>query len=90
MAYVRDFIGYGENPPHIKWPNNKTLALNIVFNYEEGGEHSVAEDGIIETIGEFGPVNKNVRDVGMESVYEYGQRVAIWRILDFLREKKSG
>ncbi len=88
MAYVRDFIGYGENPPHVTWPNNKTLALNIVFNYEEGGEHSVAEDGIIETIGEFGPVNKNVRDVGMESVYEYGQRVAIWRILDFLREEK--
>lgn len=88
MTPERDFTGYGENPPEFSWPGGNTLALSIVFNYEEGGEHSFARDGIVETIGEFGPVDRNVRDMGMESAYEYGQRVGIWRILDFLRKNK--
>ena len=86
MGNPRDFIGYGQSPPKFKWPGGNTLALSLVFNYEEGGEHSVQTDGTIETIGEFGPVDTNVRDVGMESVYEYGQRVGIWRVLAMLRK----
>jgi allantoinase len=88
MVYERDFIGYAGNPPSFSWPGGARLALSLVFNYEEGSEHSVKNDGIVETIGEFGPVETNVRDVGMESAYEYGQRVAIWRILKFLAERK--
>lgn len=88
MTYVRDFIGYGQNPPEFKWPKNSTLALSIVVNYEEGAEHSYAEDKIVESVGEFGPVDMNVRDVGMESVYEYAQRVGIWRLLDLFKRKK--
>lgn len=88
MTYRRDFRGYGEHPPKFKWPGGRTLALSIVFNFEEGGEHSAAEDGIVETIGEFGPVDGKARDVGMESAYEYGQRVAIWRILDLLKKER--
>lgn len=87
MPYVRDFIGYGENPPKVHWPDGKTLALSLVFNYEEGGEHSYATDGVVESIGEFGPVDVDARDVGMETVYEYAQRVGIWRILNVLRKK---
>lgn len=87
MAYIRDFRGYGENPPVVKWPGGKTLALSLVFNYEEGGEHSYPVDGVVESIGEFGPVDMETRDVGMESVYEYAQRVGIWRILRLLKEK---
>ncbi len=87
MPYERDFIGYGEKPPRVPWPGGKTLALSLVFNYEEGGEHSYPEDGIVESIGEFGPVDIGTRDVGMETVYEYGQRVGIWRILNLLRKK---
>ena len=88
MANRRDFRGYGETPPTFRWPGGKTLALSLVFNFEEGAEHSVTEDGIIETIGEFAPVDVQTRDMGMESVYEYGQRAGIWRILNFLREEK--
>ncbi len=88
MSYVRDFTGYGSKPPSVRWPGNKTLALSIVVNYEEGSEHSVATDGQVESIGEFGAVDVPVRDIGMESVYEYAQRVGIWRILSLLREKK--
>ncbi|TIV52047.1 MAG: chitin deacetylase, partial [Mesorhizobium sp.] len=37
---VRDFIGYGEQPPQPEWPGGAKLALNIVVNYEEGAEYS--------------------------------------------------
>jgi allantoinase len=85
MALSRDFRGYGKNPPEFVWPGGKRLAVSFVFNYEEGAEHSVLTDGIVESVGEFAPVDIKVRDMGMESVYEYGQRVAIWRILDLLK-----
>jgi len=88
MAYERDFIGYGNMPPKFLWPGGKTLALSIVVNYEEGGEHSYPVDGIIESVGEFGPADIATRDVGMESVYEYGQRVAIWRFIDIFKREK--
>ncbi|MGC8617916.1 MAG: polysaccharide deacetylase family protein [Thermoplasmata archaeon] len=87
MAYERDFIGYGEKPPSFRWPGGNTLALSIVVNYEEGTEHSYPIDGIVESVGEFGPVDMQVRDVGMESVYEYAQRVGIWRLLDLFKRK---
>ncbi len=86
MTSQRDFVGYGYKPPRFTWPGGQRFALSLVFNYEEGSEHSVETDGMIESIGEFGPVDIKVRDVGMESVYEYGQRVGIWRILDLLRK----
>ncbi|MEM0135648.1 MAG: polysaccharide deacetylase family protein, partial [Thermoplasmatales archaeon] len=86
MSESRDLKGYGPNPPNFLWPGGNRLALSIVFNYEEGSEHSVVTDGMVETIGEFGPVDIKIRDVGMESVYDYGQRVGIWRILSVLRK----
>lgn len=82
MKPERDFIGYGRNPPKFEWPKGKRLALSIVINYEEGSEHSVPVDGIVEGVGEFLPIDKPLRDVGNESAYEYGSRVAIWRVLD--------
>ena len=86
MDIKRDYVGYGQTPPKFKWPNGCKLALSLVFNYEEGSEHSFATDGMVESIGEFGPVDTRIRDVGMESVYEYGQRVGIWRILRLLEK----
>ena len=82
----RDLVGYGGNPPKVRWPGGKKLALSIVVNYEEGSEHSHPVDGVVEGIGEFLPVDKSVRDVGNESAYEYGPRVAVWRILDTFRK----
>ena len=37
----RDLIGYGKKGKKIAWPNNSKLALQIVLNYEEGGENFV-------------------------------------------------
>ena len=85
----RDFIGYGRNPPKFRWPGGRRLAVSIVINYEEGSEHSQPVDGIVEGVGEFLPVDKPLRDVGNESAYEYGSRVAIWRVLDTLAKYET-
>lgn len=84
-ASRRDFVGYGRNLPKFRWLGGKRLALSVVVNYEEGSEHSYETDGLVEGVGEFPPVDMKVRDVGNESSYEYGPRVAIWRILDMLK-----
>ena len=85
VPIARDFVGYGRNSPQVRWPDGKKLALSIVVNYEEGSEHSHDVDGIVEGIGEFLPVDIPARDVGNESAYEYGPRVAVWRILETFR-----
>ncbi len=83
MPLPRDFIGYGDNPPKVKWPSGKKLTLQVAVNYEAGGERSVVSgDEGPETFGEFpayGTPPK--RDMTMESVFEYETRVAIWRML---------
>jgi allantoinase len=38
---LRNMIGYGAKGKSISWPNNARLALQIVLNYEEGGENCV-------------------------------------------------
>jgi peptidoglycan/xylan/chitin deacetylase (PgdA/CDA1 family) len=85
----RDFVGYGREPPRFRWPGGKRLALSLVVNYEEGSEHSHEVDGIVEGVGEFLPIDIPARDVGNESSYEYGPRVAVWRILDTFKRFKT-
>jgi len=80
----RDFVGYGRRTPKFLWPDGKRLAVSIVVNYEEGSEHSQEVDRVVEGVGEFLPIDIPARDVGNESAYEYGPRVAVWRILDTL------
>jgi hypothetical protein len=41
--HVRDFIGYGPNPPDPRWPGGARIALNFVINVEEGAEASVPD-----------------------------------------------
>ena len=84
-AYPRDLIGYGAKPPKPKWPGGARLALNFVLNYEEGGENAIlhgdkaSEAFLSEIIG--APALEGVRHMSMESIYEYGSRVGVWRIL---------
>ena len=80
----RDLVGYGKDTPEFLWPDGKRLAVSIVVNYEEGSEHSQAVDRMVEGVGEFLPIDIRARDVGNESAYEYGPRVAVWRILETL------
>jgi len=83
---MRDFVGYADRSLEFTWPGGRRLALSIVVNFEEGSEHSVVTDGLVESVGEFPPVDVRTQDVGNESVYEYGSRVGVWRILSVLRE----
>lgn len=80
----RDLRGYGASPPDPRWPGGARLALQIVLNYEEGGENcvlngdSASETYLSEIIG--AEARQGERHMSMESVYEYGSRVGVWRL----------
>lgn len=83
-SYPRDLRGYGRNPPHAHWPGNARVALQFVLNFEEGGENSVlhgdpASEQFLSEL--FSPPAFAARHLSMESLYEYGSRVGVWRIL---------
>jgi putative urate catabolism protein len=90
MNYPRDLIGYGANPPHAQWPGNARIAVQLVLNYEEGGENSIlhGDDGaeifLSEIVGA-APV-PGARHMSMESIYEYGSRAGVWRLLRLFRQ----
>jgi peptidoglycan/xylan/chitin deacetylase (PgdA/CDA1 family) len=87
---VRDFVGYGRAAPSLQWPDGNRLAVSVVVNYEEGAERSPAEgDARAEERAEIPrPSTVQGRDLAVESYYEYGSRVAIWRVLDLLDRHK--
>ncbi len=83
-AYPRDMVGYGAKPPHAQWPNGARIAVQFVLNYEEGGENCVlhGDAGSEQFLSEmFNPASYPERHLSMESIYEYGSRVGVWRIL---------
>jgi peptidoglycan/xylan/chitin deacetylase (PgdA/CDA1 family) len=79
---VRDFVGYGDDPPNSNWPNGARLALNFVLNVEEGSEPSVPDgDGYTENRLTDSSVGLGAtRDLAAEGLFEYGSRVGFWRI----------
>ena len=84
QAYPRDLIGYGRNPPHARWPGQARVALQFVLNIEEGGENCVlhGDAGSEQFLSElFNPAAYPARHLSMESIYEYGSRAGVWRIL---------
>ena len=89
--YPRDMVGYGGRPPDPKWPNGARLAVNFVWNYEEGSEYSVPDgDGFSEaslTEVQAADPGTQGRDLAAESMFEYGSRVGFWRILRLFRER---
>jgi putative urate catabolism protein len=83
-AYPRDLKGYGAHPPHARWPGGARVALQFVLNFEEGGENSVlhGDAGSEQFLSEMAnPPAFATRHLSMESIYEYGSRVGVWRIL---------
>jgi putative urate catabolism protein len=86
MMPERDLIGYGGRPPHPRWPNDARVAVQFVLNIEEGAELSVvnhdqrSESYLHELPGR--PPRMGERDLSVESMYEYGSRAGVWRILD--------
>ncbi|WP_420550972.1 allantoinase PuuE [Litorivicinus lipolyticus] len=90
--YPRDLIGYGPTPPHANWPNRARIAVQFVLNYEEGAENCVlhgdpaSEIFLSEIIG--AAAFQGRRHMSMESIYEYGSRAGVWRILDLFRSRQ--
>lgn len=82
--YPRDLRGHGRHPPQANWPGHARVALQFVLNYEEGGENSVlhGDAGSEQFLSELAsPASYPARHLSMESIYEYGSRVGVWRIL---------
>ena len=82
--YPRDLVGYGRDPPDPRWPGDARICVQFVINYEEGAENSIlngdpaAESFLSEWMGAqpvFG-----MRNMNMESLYEYGSRAGFWRL----------
>jgi len=82
--YPRDMTGYGATPPNANWPNGARIAVQIVLNYEEGGENCVLHgDGASEAfLSEITGAQPwpDQRHWNMESLYEYGARAGFWRL----------
>lgn len=89
--YPRDLIGYGRTPPQAHWPGRARIAVSFVLNYEEGGEACVLHgDAASETfLSEIvGAAAYPDRHLSMESMYEYGSRAGVWRLLrEFARRQ---
>ena len=82
--YPRDMSGHGANPPAANWPNGAKIAVQIVLNYEEGGENNIlhgdaASEAFLSEITGAQPWFGQ-RHWNMESLYEYGSRAGFWRL----------
>ncbi|WP_223426438.1 allantoinase PuuE [Tateyamaria pelophila] len=82
--YPRDMTGYGAKPPAANWPGNAKIAVQIVLNYEEGGENNIlhgdaASEAFLSEITGAQPW-PGQRHWNMETLYEYGSRAGFWRV----------
>jgi len=82
--YPRDLIGHGPTPPDAAWPGGARIAVQIVLNYEEGGENcllhgdAASEAFLSEIVG--AQPWPGQRHWNMESIYDYGARAGFWRL----------
>lgn len=84
----RDFKGYRQGAPAIRWPSGARLAVSVVVNIEEGAELTLSEgDERNEHVYEAVEPVEGARDLCMESHFEYGPRAGWPRIRDALRAR---
>lgn len=92
LPYPRDLIGYGPTPPVADWPGQARIAVQFVLNYEEGAESNIlhgdaaSETFLSEIIG--AAPYPGQRHMSMESLYEYGSRAGVWRLLRLFGERR--
>ena len=84
FRYPRDLHGHGAAPPDPKWPGGAAIAVQVVINYEEGGENCIlhgdaaSEAFLSEIVG--AAAWPGQRHWNMETIYEYGARAGFWRL----------
>jgi putative urate catabolism protein len=81
--------GYGATPPREKWPDGARIAVQFVLNYEEGSESAIlhgdeTSESFLSEIVNAQPI-PGMRHMSMESLFEYGSRVGVWRLLDLFK-----
>jgi putative urate catabolism protein len=89
-GYPRDMVGYGRSTPDPQWPGGAKIAVQFVLNYEEGAENNVLDgDEASETfLSEMTPAEAFPnRHMSMESLYEYGSRAGLWRVLRVFEQR---
>jgi allantoinase len=82
--YPRDLTGYGRHPPHARWPGDARIAVQFVLNFEEGAESCVLDGDPASEVFLSEIINAQafpMRHMSMESLYEYGARAGLWRVL---------
>lgn len=80
----RDFLGYGEAVPDVRWPQQARVAVSLVLNFEEGAEFAVGDgDGVNESVYEVDALQEGV-DPCIQSHFEYGTRAGYRRIANLL------
>jgi putative urate catabolism protein len=90
--YPRDLAGYGRHPPDPRWPGQARVAVQIVVNFEEGGERSIlhgddtSEAFLTDVLGAQPWPGK--RHMNVESMFEYGSRAGFWRLWRLFTERK--
>jgi putative urate catabolism protein len=89
--YPRDLVGYGRHAPRPEWPGDARIAVQFVLNYEEGGENcvlhgDVASEAFLSEIIGAAPL-AGARHMNMESIYEYGSRAGVWRLLNAFEQR---
>jgi allantoinase len=92
QKYPRDFVGYGRQPPHAQWPGAARIAIQFVLNHEEGAENCVLDgDAASETfLSEIiGAQAFPMRHMSIESLFEYGSRAGLWRVLRAFERRKT-
>jgi peptidoglycan/xylan/chitin deacetylase (PgdA/CDA1 family) len=85
----RDFLGYGSSPPDPHWPGHARIAINLNLNFEAGGERSLLEgdDRSEDVLNDIGfPSYEGLRSPMVETAFEYGPRVGVWRLLRIFRQ----
>ena len=90
--YPRNLVGYNGSYPDPRWPGKAKVAIQFVLNFEEGAENCIlhgdqqSETFLSEIIG--AAAFENARHMSMESIYEYGSRAGVWRVLALFRERQ--
>jgi peptidoglycan/xylan/chitin deacetylase (PgdA/CDA1 family) len=83
---ARDYRGYGDKAPAVRWPNGARLAVSIVVNFEEGAELALTRgDERNEYVYEIVERIEGVPDACMESHFAYGTRAGWPRIRALLK-----
>jgi peptidoglycan/xylan/chitin deacetylase (PgdA/CDA1 family) len=86
----RDLVGWGQRYPTVAWPHGARIAVSIAVHFQEGAERSVLDgdddtesaDGSSTAEGAVSEGKR--RDLQIESLFEYGSRRGIWRLIDCL------